>query len=84
MTLYFAFLQYKKRLTELESLLATPKISNELEAYTLRYKHGKNRKLAYNKKCFSFSGLLDKITNILLGRVKRFVDFNLLHTPGSH
>ena len=26
-------------------------------------------------------GLLDKITNILLGRVKGFMDFNLLQTP---
>jgi hypothetical protein len=30
---------------------------------------------------FVASGLLDKITNILLGRVKGFMDFNLLQTP---
>ena len=26
-------------------------------------------------------GLLDKITNIILARVRSFMDFNLLHTP---
>ena len=43
----------------------------------------KNKKF-WIKKWLIFSGLLDKVTNILLGRVKRFVDFNLLHTPGNH